>query len=93
MLQPESHLCVPKEIVGLKATQVACGYYHSVAVQQETSQLYSWGKNDSGQLGIGTFSQREITPSHVKDLKNQEVVQVTCGCYHTLCLTCKVFKL
>jgi alpha-tubulin suppressor-like RCC1 family protein len=52
----------PREIQGLKSTQVACGYYHSIAISSGSGDLYSWGKNDSGQLGLGTFTQRELSP-------------------------------
>jgi len=63
-----------------------------VAVESTTGRLYSWGKNDSGQLGLGTFTQKEMVPVMIADpaIKDQEIVQIACGCYHTLALTCKL---
>lgn len=68
----DSSVALPKEVKGLKSTQIACGYYHSVGIAN--GQLYSWGKNDSGQLGVGSFSQRELLPTLIKDLSDQEIV-------------------
>jgi alpha-tubulin suppressor-like RCC1 family protein len=42
---------------------VASGYYHSLAIKSDGS-LYSWGRNDSGQLGDATNTQR-LFPVHV----------------------------
>eukprot|EP00347_Sterkiella_histriomuscorum_P015743 403355850 len=80
----DGNISLPKEVKNLKSTQIACGYYHTVAINN--GQLYSWGKNDSGQLGIGIYSAKEILPTLVRDLEDQEIVSVACGCYHTLAL-------
>jgi alpha-tubulin suppressor-like RCC1 family protein len=64
----ETSVCTPKEIKNFKSLFVSCGYYHSVGIQN--GQLFTWGKNDSGQLGIGNFSQRELIPTLVKDLSD-----------------------
>lgn len=36
----------------LYIVKVACGYEHSLALTDK-GDLYVWGKNDNGQLGIG----------------------------------------
>lgn len=33
-------------------TQIACGYYHTVAVTDDGA-VYTFGRNDYGQLGLG----------------------------------------
>ena len=33
--------------------QAACGYYHTI-VRRETGEIYAFGRNDKGQLGIET---------------------------------------
>jgi alpha-tubulin suppressor-like RCC1 family protein len=38
-------------------TDIECGGYHTVARVEKNGKIlyYSWGTNDHGQLGIGTF--------------------------------------
>jgi alpha-tubulin suppressor-like RCC1 family protein len=62
-----------------------CGYYHSMAIN-EAGKLYCWGRNDSGQLGF-TSNSKELTPTLVPGLKDEIILDVACGCYHTLVLT------
>eukprot|EP00352_Strombidinopsis_acuminata_P002180 CAMPEP_0176379636 /NCGR_PEP_ID=MMETSP0126-20121128/30504_1 /TAXON_ID=141414 ORGANISM="Strombidinopsis acuminatum, Strain SPMC142" /NCGR_SAMPLE_ID=MMETSP0126 /ASSEMBLY_ACC=CAM_ASM_000229 /LENGTH=112 /DNA_ID=CAMNT_0017742507 /DNA_START=1063 /DNA_END=1401 /DNA_ORIENTATION=- len=41
--------------MGLKdelVKEVSCGYGHTIAITQY-GQMYTWGNNDSGQLGLG----------------------------------------
>lgn len=45
--------------------------------------IYSWGCNDSGQLGNGTYTS-STTPVPVKNLKN--IVKISCGAFHVLAL-------
>ncbi|CAI9559077.1 unnamed protein product, partial [Staurois parvus] len=43
---------IPRRITGLsdiKIIQVACGHYHTVSLSEDSS-VFSWGKNDAGQL-------------------------------------------
>ena len=87
----------PIKIPNFKSTKIACGYYHTVAISNEI--LYSWGKNEWGQLGIRTYQPKEFTPQKVKFLKNQQpgetfeqfpnfkIKDVTCGCYHTIAVS------
>ena len=44
----------------LLATDVACGAGHVVAVGSRDGQLYCWGLNKSGQLGLGDTATRHI---------------------------------
>lgn len=89
----------PVKIPNFKSVKVACGYYHSVAISQKI--LYSWGKNDWGQLGLRTCSTKEFHPQKVKFIQNQHLTEVyetqakkkflikdvVCGCYHTVALS------
>lgn len=68
-----------------KIVQIACGAAHSLALT-EWGQVYSWGSNSLGQLGIDStksFSQPKI----VKTLVTKHVVQIVCGHYHSIVLT------
>ena len=42
----------------LRFDQVACGSEHSMALTTE-GDLYSWGLNFKGQLGVGDFENRQ----------------------------------
>ena len=54
----------PVQVVGLAGvTQISAGAFFSLAVQGDGGKggfLWSWGKNDSGQLGDGSTSSRSI---------------------------------
>ncbi|TYZ61267.1 hypothetical protein PybrP1_009568 [[Pythium] brassicae (nom. inval.)] len=64
---------------------VACGYYHSIAVST-SGRAFSFGRNDYGQLGIGSKVHQSI-PTIVPLSPNTRVVRGACGCYHTVLLS------
>lgn len=41
-------------IIGIISVKVACGYEHTLALTDE-GELYAWGRNHYGQLGIGNL--------------------------------------
>ena len=52
------------------------------------NNLYSWGRNNHGQLGIGTVKEnRFYEPQLVEFFNEKEIVQVCCGERHSLILT------
>ena len=51
-----------------------------------TGSVYVWGRNNHGQLGIGTTDDCN-TPSRIDALIHKTALQVTAGFYHTLILT------
>jgi len=64
---------------------VACGQAHTVALTQN-GNLWVWGDNSAGQLGIGSLKSTS-SPVSVTDLDEQEVILVACGDEHTVCVT------
>jgi alpha-tubulin suppressor-like RCC1 family protein len=52
----------------------------------QNKKLYTWGNGFYGRLGTG-FEIKELYPTLVVDLSEKEVVRVSCGAFHTLCLT------
>ncbi|XP_065335408.1 RCC1 and BTB domain-containing protein 1-like [Cloeon dipterum] len=48
--------------------------------------LFSWGENSYGQLGLGTESYTRV-PTKIRVSLDWNVVRVACGRYHTLALT------
>lgn len=62
---------------------VSAGLYHTVLLSQD-GQVYCWGDNSYGQLGIGTV-ESEDSPTLVPDLAN--IVMVSAGAYHSIALS------
>ena len=56
-----------KAISGIEIVEVACGDTHTVAISAE-GRLYSFGRNQNGQLGLGT-SHDALSPSLIEALK------------------------
>ena len=66
--------------------QISCGDYHAAFIT-EPGQLFSIGRNHSGQLGIGDQSLKFSTcPLLVEGIKGSPI-DVKCGGLHTACLT------
>lgn len=67
-----------------KIVDVSCGYYHTVVIT-EKGKLITWGRNDYGQLGIGSKDHKN-TPQYVPLPLSSKIKYTSCGCYHTLIL-------
>ncbi|OII76156.1 regulator of chromosome condensation family protein [Cryptosporidium andersoni] len=83
---------IPKIITSIKnVINVSCSDRHSAAVLED-GRLYTWGCNKSGKLGIGSLNVNLnnniiCTPQLVEKLLNEKVIKVSCGSFHTACLT------
>jgi hypothetical protein len=40
------------------------------------TQLYSWGSNSSGELGVESIANEATLPTHVQDMADEVIVQV-----------------
>ena len=76
---------LPHKIDSLKNVDfVTSGFYHTIC-KTDNNEIFVWGRNEEGELGIeNSISQIvpfkcDIWPNHVVDIK--------CGCFHTLVLT------
>ena len=58
---------------GIKITKLAIGSWHSFALDDE-GQLYSWGRNANGRLGLSDEIDRN-EPSLIKFCKNNNVIK------------------
>ncbi|XP_056423740.1 probable E3 ubiquitin-protein ligase HERC3 isoform X3 [Hyla sarda] len=74
-----------KSLEGIPLAQVTAGGYHSFALSL-SGAVFGWGKNSSGQLGLND-DQVRVSPCHVKPLRSQKVVYISCGEEHTAVLT------
>lgn len=79
---------VPIKVAELSEHQVAmiaCGSTHSAAVT-DSGQLYTWGFNSFGQLGVGNCKHETIPRLVTFPSEKLRVSGVACGAYHTLIL-------
>ncbi|KAK6588051.1 uvb-resistance uvr8 [Cryptosporidium xiaoi] len=83
---------IPRIVPGIKnVLYVSCSDKHTAAVTDQ-GELYTWGCNKNGKLGhglmeLGTSNNVLSEPMRVRSLVNEKVIQVSCGSYHTGCLT------
>ncbi|KAK2977893.1 hypothetical protein RJ640_022684, partial [Escallonia rubra] len=75
---------LPKDII-----KISSGYYHSSAITVD-GVLYMWGKNLSGQLGLGKRAAKIVSvPSKVECLSGVTIRMATLGCEHSVAVTDK----
>ena len=65
--------------------QIACGQTSSMSLTDE-GELFAWGYNGNGQLGIGS-NTNQPTPCKVFSLNTLIVTHIACGYAHALALT------
>uniref|UniRef100_A0A2K6TEZ3 HECT and RLD domain containing E3 ubiquitin protein ligase 4 n=1 Tax=Saimiri boliviensis boliviensis TaxID=39432 RepID=A0A2K6TEZ3_SAIBB len=89
LLGSEECIRVPRNIKSLsdiQIVQVACGYYHSLALSK-ASEVFCWGQNKYGQLGLGTDCKKQTSPQLIKSLLGIPFMQVAAGGAHSFVLT------
>jgi len=78
----------PEHVTGLLSDQfvkaVAVGEYHTLALTTG-GQVYSWGGNFMGQLGLGDTTERNV-PVLVEALADKFVLAIAAGVSHSLAL-------
>ncbi|KAF7667572.1 hypothetical protein LDENG_00055490 [Lucifuga dentata] len=74
-----------KSLVGIPLAQIIAGGDHSFALSL-SGAVFGWGKNSAGQLGLNDKQDRPV-PCHIKFLRSQKVVYISCGDEHTAALT------
>ncbi|XXQ32174.1 HECT domain-containing protein [Plasmodiophora brassicae] len=81
-------LSEPAPVAALEHVKVAfvvCGAYHSMAIDDDLV-VYAWGKNESGQLGLGHRHDANV-PTVVDALADRRVKMIACGWEHSLAAT------
>jgi RCC1 and BTB domain-containing protein len=91
-----SHVPNPQMVdalFGKHIVKVACSYYHTVAVSDD-DEVFSFGRNDYGQLGQGDNEDKHIPcliralplPAHAGAYSraSTSIRAVACGQYHTV---------
>ncbi|XP_019299869.1 probable E3 ubiquitin-protein ligase HERC4 isoform X6 [Panthera pardus] len=75
-----------KSLSDIQIVQVACGYYHSLALSK-ASEVFCWGQNKYGQLGLGIDCKKQASPQLIKSLLGIPFMQVAAGGAHSFVLT------
>ncbi|KAA8531150.1 hypothetical protein F0562_005936 [Nyssa sinensis] len=70
---------------GLQIKQIACGDSHCLAVTI-TGEVQSWGRNQNGQLGLGT-TEDSLVPQQIAAFQGVSVKMVAAGAEHTAAVT------
>ncbi|XP_020278361.1 probable E3 ubiquitin-protein ligase HERC4 isoform X2 [Pseudomyrmex gracilis] len=66
--------------------QIACGKEHSIALTND-GELYAWGSNKEGQLGISEDISVERKPTIISSLAAVPIAFIACGGYHTIVIS------
>ena len=94
---------IPTLIDGLnKIKKIYCGGDYTMAIngnkinfqkywnlKLENDELYVWGRNYSGQLGLGNFTKRK-KPTKNSFFENKKITKLICGRCHCLALIGKI---
>nr|XP_011469743.1 PREDICTED: ultraviolet-B receptor UVR8 isoform X1 [Fragaria vesca subsp. vesca] len=79
----------PAEVSGIdkQVVQISTGYYHSCAVTED-GELYMWGKNSNGQLGLGKRGAKAVSiPTKVECLAGMTIRMAALGSEHSVAVT------
>ncbi|CAE7789677.1 UVR8 [Symbiodinium sp. CCMP2456] len=80
----DRHAPVKVSVNGQKIVAVAAGFWHTAAIT-DSGELWTWGRNFYGQLGVGDTKDRH-TPVKVS-VNGQKIVAVAAGDWHTAAIT------
>ena len=78
------HTHEPQKVNLPPIKQVSCGYKHTICIS-DIGELFSFGGNDSGQLGIGSFEDSNF-PQKIQ-FPNEEIQFFECGIDYVICKT------
>ncbi|KAM9854723.1 putative E3 ubiquitin-protein ligase HERC3 [Aulostomus maculatus] len=67
-----------KELTDIPVVQVACGRQHCLALSKY-GQVYTWGEDSRGQLGLGKYKLGASSPKHLRYLSSIPVVRIAAG--------------
>ena len=78
----------PKIINNLRGVvHLSAGLRHNIAACESSAvEVFSWGYNGSGELGLGDTDLR-LQPTHITAIKNTTVLAVSCGERHSVIVT------
>lgn len=78
---------IPRLVVGLRdVIEISAGLRHSAALCRNKTDLYMWGYNGYGELGLGDTEMR-LVPIMQTSLRRSHIENISCGERHTLVLS------
>lgn len=72
--------CLRKQITGLRAE-------HSAGDSSTDGQVYTWGQDSRGQLGLGKRKLGASSPQHVRTVSAIPLVQIAAGAEQSFALS------
>ncbi|XP_026673021.1 RCC1 and BTB domain-containing protein 1 [Ceratina calcarata] len=84
------NLNTPKKVnsaLTLKIVSISCGQAMNMVITND-GEVYGWGQNNFGQLGIGNYVNQG-SPCKVTSLIGVTIEKIACGCTHVLALSNK----
>lgn len=75
-----------KSLATKHVVQIACGQFHTLALTN-SGEIFAFGNNTYGQLGLGTETEREKKPVLLKSLQGLPVAHLSCGGNHSFILS------
>ncbi|KAN0009393.1 hypothetical protein ACTFIU_006680 [Dictyostelium citrinum] len=84
--EEEINIIIPKKLEQLRnIIEISSGYYNSLALDGYQNQVYGWGENLNGQLGIEGIEYS--TEPILIELPLVEIKHISSGAYHSAFLT------
>uniref|UniRef100_A0A8D0L024 Uncharacterized protein n=1 Tax=Strix occidentalis caurina TaxID=311401 RepID=A0A8D0L024_STROC len=75
-----------KELRNQDIVQIACGDQHAMALSRG-GELFTWGQNTHGQLGVGSQTTLIPQPQLVERLKGIPLAQIAAGGAHSVAVS------
>ncbi|MFH1017252.1 MAG: hypothetical protein V1798_03595, partial [Pseudomonadota bacterium] len=75
---------IPKQVPDLAGIQAVAAGGSPSMVLDDLQNVYSWGDNQYGQLGLGTVNLNQATPTLISSLTG--VISVAAGGYHSMAI-------
>ncbi|ETN59614.1 hect E3 ubiquitin ligase [Anopheles darlingi] len=75
-----------RSIAAKQVVQIAAGHYHCLALTN-SGELYAWGSNAYGQLGLGMTNEKVSTPTLVQSLAGVPIAFIACGGNHSFAVS------
>lgn len=65
--------------------KISAGFSHTF-VMTDKEELFGWGRNNKGQIGVGAETDYELTPSNIvfKNVAKYRLIDFACGAEHTI---------
>ncbi|XP_067261511.1 probable E3 ubiquitin-protein ligase HERC4 isoform X1 [Chanodichthys erythropterus] len=87
LIMDKSTVCRPlKGLENRQVNQITCGDQHSMALTKD-GQLFVWGENSHGQLGLGKGEPSTLSPQPLKSLCGIPLAQISAGGDHSFVLS------